>query len=65
MSFVKKLRFRMKNIIDFLIYFVGGLPIIYAVDEDDPELWENPRKKARIRRKWRRERRKSGKKADV
>ena len=59
------MRFLMKNIIDFLIYFFGGLPIIYAVDEDDPELWENPRKKARIRRKWRRERRKSGKKADV
>ena len=65
MSFLKKLRFRMKNIIDFLIYFFGGLPIIFAVDEDDPELWDNPRKKARIRRKWRRERKKSGKKADV
>lgn len=59
------MRFLMKNIIDFLIYFFGGLPIIYAVDEDDPELWDNPRKKARIRRKWRRERRKNGKKADV
>ena len=59
------MRFLMKNIIDFLIYFFGGLPIIYAVDEDDPELWDNPKKKARIRRKWRRERRKSGKKADV
>ena len=65
MSFLKKLRFRMKNIIDFLIYFFGGLPIIFAVDEDDPELRDNPRKKARIRRKWRRERKKSGKKADV
>lgn len=59
------MRFLMKNIIDFLIYFFGGLPIIYAVDEDDPELWDNPRKKERIRRKWRRERRKNGKKADV
>lgn len=59
------MRFLMKNIIDFLIYFFGGLPIIYAVDEDDPELWDNPRKKERIRRKWRRERRKNGKKTDV
>ena len=56
----------MRNFFDFLIYFFGGLPIIFAVDEDDPELWENPRKKARIRRRMeRRERRKSGKKADV
>jgi hypothetical protein len=47
----------MKNLIDLLIYLFGGLPIIFAIDEDDPELDNNPRKKARIRRKWRRERR--------
>jgi hypothetical protein len=41
----------MRNFFDFLIYFFGGLPIIFAVDEDDPELWDNPRKKARIRRR--------------
>lgn len=56
----------MKNLIDLLIYFFGGLPIIFAIDEDDPELDNNPRKKARIRRRMeRRERRKRGKKADV
>ena len=60
----------MKNIIDFILYLICGIPVVFAVDEDDPELWDNPRKKARIRRKWRHaeksaERRKSGKKADV
>ena len=54
----------MKNFLELLIYFFRGLPIIFAAD--DPELWDNPRKKARIRRRMeRRERRKSGKKADV
>lgn len=58
----------MRNILDLLLYLICGLPIIFAAD--DPELWDNPRKKARIRRKWRHaeksaERRKSGKKADV
>ena len=59
------MRKKMRDFLDFLIYLFCGLPIIYAPDEDDPELWDNPRKKARIRRKWRRERRKSGKKTDV
>lgn len=54
----------MKRIIDLLIYISNGLPIVFAV-EDDPELWDNPRKKAGIRRRWRRERRKHGKKADA
>lgn len=57
---------KIKDFFDLLIYFFQGLPIIFATDEDDPELDNNPRKKARIRRRMeRRERRKSGKKADV
>lgn len=60
----------MKNFFDLLLYLICGIPVVFAVDEDDPELCDNPRKKARIRRKWRHaeksaERRRSGKKADV
>ncbi|MBP3667418.1 MAG: hypothetical protein J6K29_10280 [Clostridia bacterium] len=56
----------MKNFLDLLLYLICGIPVVFAVDEDDPELDNNPRKKARIRRRMeRRERRKSGKKADV
>jgi hypothetical protein len=59
----------LKNFLDLLLYLICGIPVVFAVD-DDPELWDNPRKKARIRRKWRHaeksaERRKSGKKTDV
>ena len=60
----------MRNFFDLLLYLICGIPVVFAVDEDDPELDNNPRKKARIRRKWRHaeksaERRKSGKKTDV
>lgn len=55
----------MKNFIDLILYIIRGFPIIFDINEYDPELWDNPRKKARIRRKWRRERRKNGKKTDV
>lgn len=56
----------MRNILDLLLYLICGIPVVFAADDDDPELWDNPRKKARIRRRMaRRERRKSGKKADV
>lgn len=55
----------MRDFLDLLLYLICGIPVVFAVDEDDPELWDNPRKKARIRRKWRRERSKSGKKTDV
>jgi hypothetical protein len=60
----------MKYFGDLLLYLICGIPVVFAVDEDDPELWGNPRKKARIRRKWRHaeksaERSKSGKKTDV
>lgn len=49
---------KIKDFFDLLIYFFQGLPIIFATDEDDPELDNNPRKKARIRRRMeRRERR--------
>lgn len=49
---------------NLLLYLICGIPVVFAVD--DPELWDNPRKKARIRRRIaRRERRKSGKKANV
>ena len=56
----------MKNFLDLLLYLICGIPVVFAADEDDPELWENPKKKERIRRRMeRQERRKSGKKADV
>lgn len=56
----------MRNFFDLLLYLICGIPVVFAVDEDDPELWDNPRKKARIRRRMeRRERRKSGKKTNV
>ena len=55
----------MKNVLDLLLYLICGIPVVFAADEDDPELDNNPRKKARIRRKWQRERSKSGKKANV
>jgi hypothetical protein len=56
----------MRNFLDLLLYLICGLPVVFAADEDDPELWDRPRKKARIRRRMeRRERRKSGKKANV
>lgn len=44
--------------------FFEGLAVVYTY-EDDPELWDNPRKRARIRRRMARERRKHGKKADI
>lgn len=55
----------MKNFFDLLLYLICGIPVVFAVDVDDPEMWDNPNKKERIRRKWRRERSKSGKKTDV
>ena len=62
----------MKKLYDVLIepivWFFVGLTVIYT-PEEDPELWDNPRKKARIRRRWererRKERRKNGKKTNV
>lgn len=44
--------------------FIEGM-IVVLTYEDDPELWDNPRKRERIRRRMARERRRDGKKADV
>jgi hypothetical protein len=56
----------MRNFFDLLLYLIRGIPVVFAADEDDPELWDNPKKKDRIRRRMaRRERSKSGKKTDV
>lgn len=53
-----------KQIWEGVLYIIEGLAV--AAEDDDPELWDNPRKKARIRRRMaRRERRRHGKKADV
>lgn len=54
-----------KEIWSVVKYIIEGIPVVTAMDEDDPELWDNPRKKARIRRRMARERRKHGKKAGV
>lgn len=46
----------MRAVLDWVLYIIGGL--IVATEDYDPELWDNPRKKARIRRRMeRRERR--------
>ena len=45
-------------------YIIEGM-VIALSDEEDPELWDNPRKKARIRRRMAKERRLNGKKDDV
>lgn len=41
--------------------FIEGM-IVVLTYEDDPELWDNPRKRERIRRRMARERRRDGKK---
>ena len=46
---------RVKDIWWSVRYIFDGL-VIALSDEEDPELWDNPGKKARIRRKMRRER---------
>jgi hypothetical protein len=47
-----------------IVWFFEGLSVALTY-EDDPEMWDNPRKRERIRRRARRERRRHGKKADV
>ena len=57
---------KIKELIEIIVYLIESIPVVMAIDEYDPELWDNPRKKARIRRRMeRRERRLNGKKADV
>lgn len=43
----------MKKIWDWIKYVFEGLVVVMAVEEYDPELWDRPRKKERIRRRWR------------
>lgn len=43
----------MRAILENIKWFFGGLAVVLAFDED-PELWDGPRKKARIRKKWKR-----------
>ncbi len=38
-----------------IVWFFEGLSVVYTYEED-PELWDNPRKKERIRRRMARER---------
>ena len=42
----------LKNMIENITYIIGGISV--CMEEDDPELWDNPRKKERIRRRQRR-----------
>lgn len=44
--------------------FIEGM-IVVLTYEDDSELWDNPRKRERIRRRARRERRRHGKKTSA
>ena len=46
---------RVKDIWWSIRYIIEGM-VIALSGEEDPELWDNPRKKDRIRRKMRRER---------
>ena len=47
-----------------IVWFFEGLSMALTY-EDDPELWDNPRKRERIRRRVRRERRRHGKKTSA
>lgn len=44
--------------------FIEGM-IVVLTYEDDPEMWDNPRKRERIRRRARRGRRRRGKKTSA
>lgn len=44
---------------DFITYIFGGLAVVFSF-EDDPELWDNPRKRERIRRRMSKERSRDG-----
>ena len=47
-----------------IVWFFEGMCMALTY-EDDPELWDNPRKRERIRRRMARERRKHGKKTSA
>lgn len=55
---------RVKDIWWSIRYIFEGMAIALS-GEEDPELWDNPRKKARIRRRMAKERRLHGEKDDV
>lgn len=42
------------KLINRIVEFFGGLAVVLAFD-DDPELWDAPRKRERIRRRWKKE----------
>lgn len=41
----------MKAVWEWIKYIIGGLAV--ATEDYDTELWDNPGRKARIRRRWR------------
>ena len=41
----------MRAILENIKWFFGGLAVVLAFDED-PELWDRPRTRERIRRRW-------------
>ncbi len=43
-----------KNIFGSIGEFFKGLAVVLTY-EDDPELWDDPGKRARVRRRWRKE----------
>ena len=57
MMVVREIWWQIKTLIEGMI--------VVLTYEDDPELWDNPRKRERIRRRARRERRRRGKKTSA
>ncbi len=55
---------KVKETWEKIVWFIKGMAVVMSFEED-PELWDNPRKKARIRRRMEKERSVHGKKADV
>lgn len=53
----------MRKLCEWIKYVIGGLSVI--AEDYDPELWDNPAKKRRIRRRMAKERRLHGEKDDV
>ena len=50
----------MRKLYNLIKYMIDGFAVM--AEDYDTELWDSPRKKARIRRRWRRERRVYGRK---
>lgn len=64
MKVLKAMKEIMKEIWWQIVWFFEGLSVIYTYEED-PELWDCPNKRERIRRRARRERRRHGKKTSA